>query len=155
MLGSGLYVITYYVRRVQPTRCNVSQFISVRHSKCSRRFFRPSSRAQNWLGWNFNSIQERLAAGSSIGVTNAWRCTCSFVLLMMDEKNRVKHLERLTEINKFWKVASCCLCSANILAMHGLMNVKHITSFKIVHCCYFKLYNSIRFHSNALFEWSN
>ena len=29
-----------------------------------------------------------------------WRCLCSFVLLMMDGKNRLKHVERLTEINK-------------------------------------------------------
>ena len=31
-----------------------------------------------WPGW--------LAAGSSIGVTNTWRCMCSFELLMMDGK---------------------------------------------------------------------
>jgi len=28
----------------------------------------------------------RLAAGSSIGLTNTWRCMCSFELLMMDGK---------------------------------------------------------------------
>jgi len=43
---------------------------------------------------------------------------------MMDEKNRLKYVERLTEINKLRKVASCWLYSANILAMHGAMNVK-------------------------------
>jgi len=35
----------------------------------------------------------RLAAGSSNG-------TCSFELLMMDGKTSMKHVERLTEINK-------------------------------------------------------
>jgi len=43
---------------------------------------------------------------------------------MMDEKNRLKHVQRLTEINKLRKVASCWLYSENILAMHGHMNVK-------------------------------
>ena len=48
----------------------------------------------------------RLAAGSSNGLTNTWRCMCSFELLMMDGKTRLKHAERLTEINKLWIVAS-------------------------------------------------
>ena len=39
-------------------------------------------------------------------------------------KIRLKHVERLTEINKLWNVTSCWLYSANILAMHGHMNVK-------------------------------
>ena len=41
-------------------------------------------------------------------------------------KNRLKHVERLTEINKLRNVASCLLYSANIrvLAMHGPVNVK-------------------------------
>ena len=43
-------------------------------------------------------------------------------------KNRLKHVERLTEINKLWNVASCWLYSANILAMHGTMNVKIIAT---------------------------
>jgi len=45
-------------------------------------------------------------------------------------KNPPKHVERLTEINKLWNVASCSLYSANILAMHGPMNVKHPSSVK-------------------------
>ena len=66
-------------------------FIFVRRSTCFRRFFRPSSGAQNCtysvrpillpaasLAW--------LAAGSSIGLTYTWRCMCSFELLMMDGK---------------------------------------------------------------------
>jgi len=46
---------------------------------------------------NNSSIPARLAAGSSIGLKKT-----SFELLMMDgKKNRLKHVERLTEINKF------------------------------------------------------
>jgi len=35
----------------------------------------------------------------------------------------MKDVERLTEINKLRKIASCWLYSENILAMHGPMNV--------------------------------
>ena len=70
----------------------------------------------------------RLAAGSSNGLTNTWRCMCSFELLMIDGKIRLKHVERLTEINKLWNVASCWLYFANILAMRGPMNVKFTDS---------------------------
>ena len=36
-----------------------------------------------------------LAAGSSNGLTNTWRCMCSYELLMMDGKTRLKHVDRL------------------------------------------------------------
>jgi len=49
----------------------------------------------------------RLAPGSSNGLTNTWRCMCSFELLMMDGKKRLKHVQRLTKINKLSNVASC------------------------------------------------
>jgi hypothetical protein len=39
-------------------------------------------------------------------------------------KKRLKHVERLTGINKLRKVASCWLYSENMLAMHGPTNVK-------------------------------
>jgi len=39
-------------------------------------------------------------------------------------KTRLKHVQRLTEINKLWNIASCWLYFANILAMHGPMHVK-------------------------------
>ena len=51
----------------------------------------------------------RLAAGGSIGLTNTWRCVCSFELLMMEGKPVWNHLERLTEINRLWHLASCWL----------------------------------------------
>jgi len=38
--------------------------------------------------------------------------------------DRVKHVERRTEINKLRNVAPCWLYSANILAMRGRRNVK-------------------------------
>jgi len=42
-------------------------------------------------------------------------------------KTRLKHVERLAEINKFRKVASCWLYSAYMWAMHGPVNVKFYT----------------------------
>ena len=67
-------------------------FVSVRRSTCFRWFFRPSSGAQNctysvrYLSdrYCYLLLAARLAAGSSIGLTNTWRCMCSFELLMMD-----------------------------------------------------------------------
>ena len=43
----------------------------------------------------------------------SWRCMCSFELLMMDGKKSLKHVERLTEINKLRYVASCWLYCRN------------------------------------------
>jgi hypothetical protein len=65
-------------------------FISVRHSTCFRRFFLPSSGAQNCT-YSVRYLSDRyccllLACGSSNGLTNTWRCMCSFELLMMDGK---------------------------------------------------------------------
>jgi len=69
-------------------------FISVRRSSCFRRVF-------------------RLAAGSSNGLTNSSRCMCRFDLLLMDRKPRLKHVERLTRINKLRNGASWWLHSEN------------------------------------------
>ena len=86
------------IRRVQPTRWNVSQFIYfcktlymfqtafpsiIRSSKLHIQrqvfvFVRPILLPA--------ASPARLAAGSSIGLTNTWRCMCSFELLMMDGK---------------------------------------------------------------------
>ena len=65
-------------------------FIFVRRSTCFRRFFRPSSGAQNCT-YSVRHLSDRycyllLAAGSSNGLTNAWCCMCSFVLLTMAGK---------------------------------------------------------------------
>ena len=94
-------------------------FISVRSCTCFRRFFRPSSGAQNCtyrvthlsdqycymlLAW-----PARLAAGSNIGLT----VYVQFWAPDDGRKNRLKHVQRLTEINKLWNVASCWLYSEN------------------------------------------
>ena len=87
-------------------------FISVRRSACFRRFFRPSSGAQNCT--------------YSVRYWSDKYLTLYVQFWAPDDcrKTRLKHVQRLTEINKLWNVASCWLCSANILAMHGPMNVK-------------------------------
>jgi len=61
----------------------------------------------------------RLAAGSSNGLT----LYVQFCDPGDGRKTRLKHVERLAEIN-LRNVASCWLYSENILAMHGPMNVK-------------------------------
>ena len=63
----------------------------------------------------------RLAAGSNIGLY------VQFWAPDDGRKNRLKHVKRITEINKLWNVESCWLYSTNILAMHGNMNVKKPT----------------------------
>jgi len=62
---------TQDIRTVQPTRCNVSQFMSVRRSTCFRRVFRLSSEAQNCTC--------RPAAGINNGLTNTLRCMCGVI----------------------------------------------------------------------------
>ena len=87
-------------------------FISVRRSTCCRRVF---------------SVHHKALKTANTGLTNTWHCKCIFELLMMDgKKPRLKLVDRLTDINKLWNVASCWLYSANILALHGTMNVKFI-----------------------------
>jgi len=105
-------------------------FISVRHSTCFRRVFLPSSIAQNCT-YNFRHLSDRycylllawLAAGSSNGLT----FYVQFWASDDGRENRLKHVQRRTELNKLWNVVYCWLYSENILAMHGLMNVKWFT----------------------------
>jgi len=52
---------------------------------------------------------------------------------MIYGKTRLKHVERLTEINQMRNFAPCWLYSANILAMHGPMNVKWIDYSEVSH----------------------
>ena len=95
-------------------------FISVRRSTCFRRSFRPSSGALNCT--------------FSVRYLSDQYLTLYVQFWAPDDgrKTRLKHVERLTEINKLWSVASCWLCSANILAMHGHMNVKFKNTFPIL-----------------------
>ena len=102
----------------------LSLFISVRRSTCFRRSFRLSSGAQNCT-YSVRPILlpaaslARLAAGSSNGLT----LYVQFWAPDDGRKDRLKHVERLTEINNLRNLASCWLYSAIILAMHGPMNV--------------------------------
>ena len=91
-------------------------FISVSRSTCFRWFFHSSSGAGNCT-YNVRYWSDK------------------YLMLYVQfwapddgRKNRPKHVERLTEINKKWNVASCWLYSVNILAMHGPMNVQFLTS---------------------------
>jgi hypothetical protein len=83
-------ILTYSHRcilRVQPTRCDVSQFIYFCKTLCMFQtlflFIIRSSKLHIWV-----QRQEfvRLPAGNSNGLTNALRCMCSFELLIMDGK---------------------------------------------------------------------
>jgi hypothetical protein len=78
-------------------------FISVRRSTCFRRVFRPSSGAQNCI-YSVRHLSDRycyllLAAGSSNGLT----LYVQFCAPDDGRKTHLKHVERLTEINKFEK----------------------------------------------------
>jgi len=83
-------------------------FISVRRSACFRRFFRPSSGAQNCT-YSVRYLSDRycylLLACNGLYV--------QFWAPNDGRKTGLKHLERLTEINKLWNVASLWLHSAN------------------------------------------
>jgi len=75
-------------------------FIPVRRSTCFRRFFRPSSVAQN--------------CKYSVRYWSDKYLTLYVQFWAPDDgRNRLKHVDRLTEINKLWNVASCWLYSAS------------------------------------------
>ena len=111
---------TTFAEYSQPDAKFHNLFISVRSSTCFRRVFRPSSGAQNCTC----SIRY-------------WydKCLTLYVQFWAPDdgrKNRLKHVERLTEINKLRNVASFWLYSVNILAMHGPMIVKFPLQFKFI-----------------------
>jgi hypothetical protein len=76
-------------------------FISVRHATCFRRFFRPSSGAQN--------CTYRVRYWSDKYLT----LYVQFWAPDDGRKNHLKHVQSLTEINKLWNIASCWLYCAN------------------------------------------
>ena len=102
-----------YIRKVQPTSCNFSQFIYfcktlymfqtgfpsiIRSSKLyiqRQVFVRPLLLPA--------ASPARLAAGNSNGLT----LYVQFWAPDDGGKNRLKHVQRLTEINKLWNAASC------------------------------------------------
>ena len=102
------------IGRLQPTSYNVSQFIY---------FCKTLYMFQTVFSVHHQEIKTAHTA-SGICQINTSTCCCSFELLMMDGKPRLKHVERFTEINKLRNVASCWFYSENILAMHGAMNGK-------------------------------
>jgi len=85
---------------------------SLRRSTCFRRFLRPSSGAQNC------TYSVRYLSGQYLTLY------VQFWAPDDEQKNCLRHVQRLTEINKWRNVASCWLYSVNILAMQGPMNVK-------------------------------
>ena len=77
-------------------------FISVRCSIYFRWVFRPSSGAQNCTyGIRYLSDQYLMPYAQFWAPDDG-------------RKNRLKHVEHLTEINKLWNVASCWLYSVNV-----------------------------------------
>ena len=78
-------------------------FISIRRSTCFRRFFRPSSGTQKCTYSVRYLSDQYLTLYAQFWAPDDGR------------KNRLKHVERVKEIKKFWIVACCWLYSANIL----------------------------------------
>ena len=76
-----------------------SLFISVKRSTCFRRVFRPSSGAQNCI-YSVRYLSDQYLT-----------LYVQFWAPDHGRKNRLKHVERLTEINKLRNVASCLLYS--------------------------------------------
>ena len=140
----GLCIANIFAR-VQPTRRNLSRFIYfcktlymfqkvfpsiIRSSKLHIQrqvFVRPLKLPAAGLA--------RLAAGSSNGL----RLYVQFWAPDDGRKYRLKHVQRLTEINKSWKVASCWLYSANFLLLSKIANMfitNVYTVISVMSCCW-------------------
>jgi len=89
-------------------------FISVRRSTCFRRFFRPSPGAQNFT-YSVRYLSDRYCY-----LLLAWLYV-QFWAPGDGRKNRLKHVERLTEINKLRNVPSCWLYSANFFGIQFIL----------------------------------
>jgi len=108
----------WYTRTVQPTRCNVSQFISVRRSTCFRRFFRPSSGAQNCtysIRYWSDQYCYLLLAWLAVLVWQIPDPVCTVLSSWWWTENPSETC-RASYRNKLWNVASCWLYCANIMA---------------------------------------
>ena len=79
-------------------------FISVKSSTCFRRFLRPSSGAQNC-----SSISSTAVAGSSKGLKKYLMLYIQLWTPDDGRRNRLKHVENFTEINKLCNVTSSWL----------------------------------------------
>ena len=126
-----------YIRTVQSTRCNASPFIFFCRTLYTFQTVSPSIIRSSKLHIQRKVFVRplllpaaslaRLAAGSTIGLT----LYVQFWAPDDGRKNRLKRVQRVTEINKLWNVALCWLYCANILVMHGLMNVKKNICWKV------------------------
>ena len=112
-----------YIRRVQPKRFKVSQFIYFcktlyMFQTCFPSIIRSSKlHIQRQVAVRPIPLPAgspvRLAAGSTIGLT----LYMQFWATDDGRKTRLKHVQRVTEINNLWDVASCWLHSANLPPM--------------------------------------
>jgi len=101
-----LYIANIFAEYNQQDATFHNLFISVRRSACFRRIFCPSSGAQNCT--------------YSVRYLSDQYLTLYVQFWAPDDgrKTHMKHVERLTEINKLWNVASCWLYSMNIITTH-------------------------------------
>ena len=111
---------------VQQDATKYSLFISVNRSACFGLYLHPSSGAHVTVSTAAVSVQSR---SRQVAVT---------VLLMPDVVDKVtwapdgggrcqpKHVERFTDINKLYIVASCWAIIGIYFTMHGPLNVKFI-----------------------------
>ena len=110
--------------RIQPTSCDVSYFI----------YFRK-------MHYMFQTVFPSIISGAqnctySVRYLSDQRLTLYVQFWAPDDgrKNILKHVQHLTELNKLRKAASSWLYSANILAIHGLVNVKRRFRFRLEKC---------------------
>ena len=123
---------TMCIRRVQPTRRKVSQFIYFCNTLYKFQTVFPSIVRSSKLNIQSQVFVRPLLLPAASLVSSRWqyssdKCPTLYVQFWAPDdgrKNRLKLVQRLTEINKLWNVASGWFYSANVLAMHGPMNVK-------------------------------
>ena len=114
-------IFLFYIPRVRPTRCDASQFIYFCKTLCMFQTCFPAIIKSKKLHIQRQAFVRPLLQERSDKYLTLY---VQFCALDDGRKTRLKHAERLTEINKLRSVASCWLYSDNILAMHGPMNVK-------------------------------
>jgi hypothetical protein len=125
-------------------------FISIKRSTCFRQFLRPSSGAQTtysfWYlsnltaatccyhGWDeTSSIPTMMAWGSSSEVWQIPEVVCTVWAPDDGWRNRLKHVEHVTEINKLRNVAYCWLHFGNTqlhLSIQNLCLLPEVKSFR-------------------------
>ena len=112
LISGKLYLCILKYNQQDATLHNL--FISVKCSTCFRRFLHPSSGAQNCIysiGYFVKPLllPATVVAGSSKGLTKYPMLYIQFWAPDDERRNRLKHVEHFTEINKLYNVASCWL----------------------------------------------